>query len=301
MVQILLSTYNGAEFLKPLMASLLAQEHPEVEILVRDDGSQDRSVEILRDCARAHPRVRVIGGANLGFFHSFWTLLQAASPAADYYAFCDQDDVWRPDKVSRAVAALRRYPSDTPLLYCTRLAIVDRNLKLLGYSPLPRKGLSFRNALVECAVWGCTVLFNHAARHLLLRGWPQQAYSHDWWSYLVLAAFGQIHYEAEPSLLYRQHPSNVFGAPVGPFHAFRTSVVRFVRQGKFRPVLSQAEEFQRIYGCTLPPSHRAVLERLLESRGRFADRLRYARTCDVYRHSPRDHGILKLLLALNRL
>ena len=80
---------------------------------------------------------------------AFFELLEIASPTAEYLALCDQDDIWQEDKLSRAVTFLSRYPSEMPALYCSRLAIVDENLKPLKYSDVPRRRLSFRNALVE--------------------------------------------------------------------------------------------------------------------------------------------------------
>src|SRR5512144_1359787 len=100
-VQVLLSTYNGAAYLKPQMESLLSQD-ARVKILVRDDGSSDGTVPLLREYQATHPDIEVVCGTNVGFAQSFLQLLTLSSPTADYIAFCDQDDVWQPGKVSRA-------------------------------------------------------------------------------------------------------------------------------------------------------------------------------------------------------
>src|SRR3989337_2643867 len=179
-VQILLSTYNGTKYLKPLMESLLAQDYPHVEILVRDDGSNDSTLDLLQEYAATHTNIKVVTSVNLGFARSFFKLLEISSSTADYIAFCDQDDVWLQDKVSRAVKFLRSYQPWTPALYFSRLRVVDENLKPLGYTNLPRKKLSFRNALAKCPQGlGCTILLNQAARRLL-RDFPRQVYCHDW-------------------------------------------------------------------------------------------------------------------------
>jgi len=192
MVQILLSTYNGTKYLKPLMESLLDQDYPHVEILVRDDGSNDGTVGLLKEYAATRTNIKIVPGESIGFAKSFFKLLEISSPTARYIALCDQDDVWLRDKVSRAVEFLSHYPRDIPALYYSRLAVVDENLKPLGYTKLPRKGLSFRNALVECPQGlGCTILLNQKARQLLY-DFPKEVYSHDWWIYLVLSCFGNI-------------------------------------------------------------------------------------------------------------
>lgn len=299
-VQILLSTYNGARYLEPLMESLLAQDSPDVGILVRDDGSSDSTIDLLRAYAATRPNVNVICGGHLGFVRSFFKLLELASPTADYLALCDQDDMWREDKVSRAVEYLSQYPPEIPTLYCSRLAVVDENLQPLKYSDIPRRGLSFRNALVENQVPGCTSLVNQAARRLLEQV-PFACVSHDWWVYLVVSAFGTIVYDKEPRILYRRHASNVFGIPTGSIDTWRVKIRQFLKNGKEKLIVKQAEEFRRIYGSTLPDEHRKVLERFLQNRKRFRDRLRYALSCDVYRQSTRDQYILKARIALDRL
>src|SRR3989337_1997019 len=302
-VQILLSTYNGTKYLKPLMEMLLGQDYAHMEILVRDDGSNDGTVELLREYAANHTNIKVVTGVNLGFAKSFFKLIEISSPNAGYIALCDQDDVWLRDKVSRAVEFLSRYPREIPALYYSRLAVVDENLKPLGYTKLPRKGLSFCNALVEGPEGsGCTILFNQAALQLL-RTFPTRAYTHAWWIYLVVSGFGNIIYDKESRILYRQHDSNVFGIPFRVLEKFRAKIHRFkTGQLQYQNAMDQAQEFMRIYGSSLPIEHKRTLERLLENRKRFWwDRLRYALSCEVYHQSTFEDLILKALIALNRL
>src|SRR5690242_9732967 len=110
-VQVLLSTYNGEPYLRPQLDSVLAQDYPRLTILARDDSSQDGTLALLREYAARYPALTVLSGENRGAAQSFMQLLQWSSPAADYFAFCDQDDVWHSDKISRAVEWLRRCPS----------------------------------------------------------------------------------------------------------------------------------------------------------------------------------------------
>jgi hypothetical protein len=178
--------------------------------------------------------------------------------------------------------------------------VVNANLEPLGYSGIPKKGLSFRNALVENQVRGCTILLNRAARQLLTQI-PSACVSHDWWIYLVVSAFGTVVYDQEPRILYRRHASNVFGISTGVIDTWRVKILQFLKTGKYKLIVKQAEEFRRIYGSSLPDEHRKVIERFLQNRKRFRDRLRYALSCDVYRQSTRDQYILKARIALDRL
>lgn len=283
------------------MESLLAQDYPDIEVLVRDDESNDGTVDLLYEYAAADTNIRVVPGAHVGLSQSYFTLLEMSSPNADYLALCDQDDVWLEDKVSRAVELVRRYPLDIPVIYCSRLTVVDKNLNLLGYTNLPRNGLSFRNALLECPQGlGCTILLNKAARQLL-REFPEQVYCHDWWIYLVLSCFGNLIYDEEPKILYRMHDSNTFGIHLGFLDKWRTKIHRF-KTGQFQLMMTQAIEFMRIYGSSISADDRRILERFTENRKRlWWDRLRYALSCEAYHQSNLEHLILRVLIALNRL
>jgi len=300
-VQILLSTYNGERYLKPQIESLLAQNYPDLKILARDDGSNDRTVHLLQEYAGHCPDIEILPREHVGFVQSFFELISRASPRVDYFALCDQDDVWKADKISRAVDVLNRHSAQIPLLYCSRVAIVDENLLPLGYSPIPRRPLTFRNALVECQARGCTLVFNRAARQLLLDNFPKEAWSHDMWISLVAAAFGTIIYDPQPRILYRKHFTNAVGITIRMKDTWRVKIAQFLKDRKLHLVVKQAEEFRRIYGPVLPDEHRNVIERFLNSRKKFWTRLRYAWACDVYRQRIVDQCILKARIALDLL
>jgi len=302
MIQILLSTYNGARYLRPLLDSLLAQDVPGVSVLIRDDGSDDDTATLLGAYAASHPAVRVLRGENIGFARSFMRLLEASSPAAEYVAFCDQDDIWQSEKLSRAVHGLSHYPQEIPALYCSRLTVVDHRLNPLGWSRIPKRELSFRNALVESCIAGCTMLMNQAARRTLLRAIPENLVAHDWWTYLIVSAFGTVCFDRESRVLYRQHPSNVVGIRLGSIRRLLYKIRRFWRIGTEQPVVRQAEELNRLYGPFLSEEQRRILGRFLgASRKQFWGRLRYASFCEVYRQSAFDNLVLKALISLNRL
>lgn len=299
-VQILLSTYNGVTYLKPLMDSLLQQDYHQVSILVRDDGSSDSTADLLQEYAANYKNIQVVFGQNVGFVRSFLHLIELADSNADYLALCDQDDVWQPNKISEAIECLQQYSQDIPLLYGSRAVLVDKNLKILGHTKIPQKKLSFQNALVECTLLGCTSVFNQATRQLLLGKFPQYAYGHDWWIYLVVSAFGSVLYDCYPKIMYRQHDTNVFGISPSIIKTFQMKIHRFLSQGQQQLVVKQAEEFRRLYASLLDNNYRNILEEFLDRKW-LGQRLSYALFCDVYRQAPIDNLILKILLVLNRL
>lgn len=298
LVQVLLSTYNGQKYLKEQVDSLLQQDYPEVSVLVRDDGSSDGTLCVLEDYWNLQC-VQVLRGENIGVTSSFFALLNLSSPHAQYIAFSDQDDVWQGDKHSRAVNMLSPYGNSLPVMYCSRVTLVDESLNMLGYSEIPTRELTFANALVQNVATGCTIVINKAARDLLLKGIPKSALVHDWWIYLVIAAFGKVMYDEESRILYRQHESNAIGEATDVGTRWLRRIRRFLRHRGIPVVTAQAAEFRELYGVMLPTDKQEILNRFLDERRTLIGRIRYALTGDTYRQSKLDDLILRLLIVLN--
>ncbi|HEX2094146.1 MAG TPA: glycosyltransferase [Longimicrobiaceae bacterium] len=295
-VQILLSTYNGQAFLLPLLRSLDEQTYPHLDLLVRDDGSTDGTLTLLQEHTGRVP-MELRPGLHLGLPDTYFQLLRESREDADLFAFCDQDDVWMPDKISRAVEALSRTDPTAPAMYCGRTRYVDRSLRPLGMSELPRHPLSFRNALVQNVASGCTIVMNRAARDLLAESTPEGVFMHDAWTYLVVAAFGTVLYDPVPAVLYRQHGANTIGRPQG----WLGRLAQLARHGWTWPHFLQAVHFQRIYGSRLQGEDRRALDRLLESRTNLCARVRYALSADVHRSKLSDDLAFRLLFVLARM
>ncbi len=296
-VAVLMSTYNGARFLGEQLDSLARQTGVEVQIHVRDDGSSDETPEILSSYAERWPSlVRVEGGENLGPSRSFLDLLRTASPEAEYFAFCDQDDVWLPDKLQRAVAAIAGEPG--PALYCSNVALVDESLAPLG-SPSTGGNTRFAHLLFENVAFGCTVVLNRAARDLVAAHDPGgAAVMHDWWCALAIAGLGRIHYDPEPRVLYRQHGGNVVGARGSPIVQAAREAARFLRGARgFYRIHSQASALLRLHGAQLPAQHRVIVERLVASKTSLRKRLAYGFTGPVVRRRLIDAAVVRVLIA----
>ncbi|GAB2455415.1 hypothetical protein GCM10027082_02430 [Comamonas humi] len=298
-VAILLSTFNGERFLQEQLDSLRAQTHADCDIFVRDDGSTDATLALLRRDASAHGRMQVQAGANLGFVGSFFELLQMAGDGYDFYFFCDQDDVWLADKVASAVAALA--PRQEAALYCSRTECVDAQLQPIGPSPdYPPAKIGWGNALVQNIATGCTMALNAPARRLLLSGLPRHCLAHDWWAYLVVSAFGAVVFDANSYIRYRQHGNNAIGMQQGGLRGQWARVQRFVRHLRRSGPgwLDQLAEFDRVHGHRLDAGRRGQVHLLLQSRRRWLAALRVARMRFYWRMNPTDTRILRVLLAL---
>ena len=298
-VSILMSTFNGGDFLSEQLDSLIGQSYKDTQIYVRDDGSSDDSRQILTRYASQYSGLRVEFGNNLGITRSYFRLLSEADQGSNYYAFCDQDDVWHADKIERAVTRLSGNLAHIPAIYCSRLAYVGRDLSPLGRSRLPRRGLSFQNALVENAAIGCTIVMNRAARDLIVKSLPSQCVMHDWWCYLVVSAFGVLVYDERPTIEYRLHGENNTGAAVSPWDQFRRRAHRFAVKGRDAfSIHAQAMEFSAIFAGRLPAGKLEILNRLVESRRSVLKRIGYALNPEVYRQSRLDGLLLRVLVLL---
>lgn len=244
-VEILLSTFNGARFLPAQLSSLQTQSHADWRLLWRDDGSNDDTCQIMDAFIQSEPRARALadGQPRMGVTRSFETLLHARDPSAGAIAFCDQDDVWLPEKLAQGLNALAGQTS--PALICGRLHLVDEQLNPIGLSPAPNRPARLGDLLVENRATGCTIIMNVPAAALLDRPWPSGVVMHDWWACLcVAAAGGRIEYLSEPQILYRQHGGNVVGIAGNSFARWRNRWRRFAkRQG--RPLTEQALALQR--------------------------------------------------------
>ena len=299
-IQVLISTYNGEKYLKELMDSVLNQDIKQLTLIIRDDGSNDNTLKILSRYS-SKKYIKIFFEKNIGIIQSFFKLLKISSPNSDYYAFCDQDDIWMKDKLSRAINKLNEFSEEIPLMYCSRTILANDKLNIIRYSKIPRKPPSFSNALVENIATGCTIVINNSARKLILKQIPSSALMHDWWIYLTVSAFGKVIYDIESKILYRQHFSNTIGVETNFIRKWNKRIKRFVKRNKKFPITQQVKEFRKIYGIFLPKDKKRKLNKFINSRKTLMSRVFYAFTGEVYRQSLVDDLILRILIIFNRI
>jgi hypothetical protein len=297
LVEVLLSAYDGQRHLREQVDSVLVQRGVRVRLVVRDDGSRDGTLQVLQEYA-GDDRVRVVRGDNLGLPRAFFRLLQDSGADADLWALADQDDVWLPHKLERAVDALRGV--EGPALACGRVLVTDERLRPLYPHPLPRRGPSFANALVQNVVTGCTAVLNPPAREALRDRWPSYAVMHDAWLYLVVSGTGQVVYDPEVLVHYRQHGSNAVGMGRGRLGRVAGRVRRQLTPGGAGAHGRQDEELLRTHGDLLPPAARRELVELLSARSSLPGRLRYAATGAAHRQSRGSDAVMRALFAAGR-
>ena len=218
-VAILLCTFNGEDFLREQLDSIIAQTHKDWVIYASDDGSSDDTLNILNEYQNAlgSDRLKIYQGPKLGFAKNFLSLIKNRSITGNYFAFSDQDDIWNETKLERSISALQTTNETTPALYCSRVRLVNANRQHAGMSPLRLKPPSFKNALVQSLAGANTMLINSSARFLLeMTPDDVEVVAHDWLAYLLVTASGGcVIYDKTPCLDYRQHDSNLIGSKTG--------------------------------------------------------------------------------------
>lgn len=310
-VHVLLATCNGERFLRQQWASLDAQEGVQLVVHVADDGSSDGTVPLLEALAACPVgAIRAVQWLNApprrSATKSFLMLLAQAvreCPSAQWFAYCDQDDVWLPGKLATAVSLLAPQASaGRPVLYGGRTITMDAEDRDGGLSPRFQHGPSFRNAMAQNIMGGNTMVINRAAALLVVEAARVDVVWHDWLTYqMVSGADGFIYYDARPFVRYRQHGKNVMGSNLRWRARWHRLLAMF--DGEYR-------EWNRLNvaaltqgAAHLSPRNRSVLEAFSRARevrsplGRMA----WLRRSGVFRQKPSEQLMLWLACLLRRM
>ena len=189
-ITVIMSTYNGQRYLRQQINSVLGQNYPNVELIIRDDGSKDNTRLILEEYEK-NERVSVIYGDNIGFCQSFCTTL-GCNDDSEFYAFCDQDDIWYSDKLTSAFRCLRDKSPDIPQLYYCHVNEINENGDSIGIRKLSPGSVSFRRTMTGCFGEGMAMVINKKCRNLMLKMNPQKMDAHDWAASAVALGMGQV-------------------------------------------------------------------------------------------------------------
>lgn len=224
-VDILLATYNGEKYLPELIESIISQSYDNWNLIIRDDGSKDKTVDIINQYCKKYPnKIKFIEDVdkNIGVIQNFSRLMSYSE--ADYIMFSDQDDIWLSDKIKMCLDKISDEEAQNgknfPLLVYTDLKVVDEKLNIISESFWkfkkidPQKGSTLGTVLCHNVVTGCTIIFNKALKNLA-KNIPEKVIMHDWWLTLLAICVGKISYIEKATILYRQHSNNTLGVGIG--------------------------------------------------------------------------------------
>lgn len=301
-ITILMATCNGARYLPAQLDSLLSQTHVNWSLMASDDGSLDGTADILRAFGRAYP-ARVAGlfdGPGLGSAaQNFMALLMRPEVPMGLVALADQDDVWLPQKLARAVDHLAATPPNLPAIYASESILTDADLRPLARSHEPTAQPGFRNALVQNLFAGHSTVLNAAALALVQQvGTPQNIAFHDWWLYqLIAGAGGRCLLDPALTVLYRQHGANAFGSAFGVKGVLRR--LNHLRRNDYAVWLGIHWQALHAAAPYLTPEARDILRDLVE-RPLAESRLAQMRRLQLHRSTAQGTAALWLAAGLGR-
>lgn len=280
---ILLSTYNGGKYLPCQLDSILAQEFRDFRLLVRDDGSGDGTPEILREYAMRDSRVVFVNDPaagepprNLGYRASFLSLLETAGEETAFFAFCDQDDFWMPEKVRLGVEALRATDPSRPALYTSSYYFCDGDLNMTGEPFADAKAPAFERTLFYNAAFGFTIMGNAALRRVVLNAAPCcPSIPHDKLCAQLALLFGKYVADSRRTAFYRRHGKAVTESSGGLLNLVSTWLRNDIFGSNMEQYRKHAEEMLAFLETAgEPPAEAVRMLRLFSSRRSPATYLR---------------------------
>lgn len=298
-VIIMMSTYNGEKFLCEQIDSILAQENVEPIIIIRDDGSTDNSLKILRQYKQLYPhQIILIEGENMGWRKSFFTLICYAYNNFNkyvYFAFADQDDIWLPQKMISAITLLRDYKSEVALycssLYSYRNGITERIIRR-DVKP------SCKNCIVRNYATGCTIVFTRSLLLLLGERLPGISVPHDHWCYMVAKLCGKVLVDPTPYILYRQHSQNQIGNKTSIFDIWKRRITNFwgVESYKFRENICR--ELYSLYRDDMLPEGLDAILKIMNYKKSISNRIKLFVDNGYTLNNPINDSFFKLKVLL---
>jgi len=269
MVEILMSTYNGEKYLEEQLDSLFKQTYSKIKVLIRDDGSKDNTVEIIKRYIKDY-NIKLIEGKNIGVIASYFELIKKSDSNCNYFVFCDQDDYWETPKVEKAIEKIKEKESkeEVGVAYCSNLKLVDKNLKFIKYQYKKNLKPSFENAIVENIITGCTLVINKKLRDKVLKDIDKinvnNILMHDWYIYIVASIVGEVIYDKESYIKYRQHGNNAVGMEVTLLGKFKKHINNFKKYKGHRK--KQMLEIFKCYNGHIDKDKKKILLNFLNNR-----------------------------------
>ena len=256
-VAVIMSTYNGERFIREQLDSILNQTYKNIEIVVRDDGSTDKTVEIIKEYQKSNKNIELHEGKNLGFVKSFFELLKLAD--ADYYSYADQDDIWLENKIELAVNCLNNLDDTKPNMAFGNSDYYDENMNFIGHGEKNRK-YSFLSALFSCVSQGMTMTVNKKTRDMIIESMPKTCFFHDWWTYLLCVGLGNVAYSNVTTVKYRRRKENATSEGQGYFRLIVWRIKNLLVNDGMRDIKQQMLNFKNYYYYDLSDKNKKIID-----------------------------------------
>ena len=291
-VAVLISTYNGEKYIKEQLDSVLNQTYKNIEIVIRDDGSKDSTIDIIKKYQEEYNNIILREGTNVGFIKSFFQLLDYSN--ADYYAFCDQDDVWMENKIELAVRALNEVDNTKPNMVFGNSDYYDENMNLIGKGE-EHKTFSFKNSLYECVAQGMTMTINQVAKDYIINNIPEKCLFHDWWTYMICSGIGNVLYNDVTVVKYRRFAKNATAEGQNILKVFLWRIEKLFADNGMKDIRTQQLEFKRLFYKNLSDENKEIMDLFVQEKYNFFKALKKAFYHNSIRRKKSDDIIVRLL------
>lgn len=261
-VAIIMSTYNGERYIEEQLKSILNQTYKNIDIYIRDDCSTDGTVGIIEkytSCPRLH---FTKGNKNMGYPEGFYYLM-SQDIEADYFSFSDQDDVWEPEKIERAVYNLDRMDKDIPLLYFSAYELCDQYLNHIKILPNIKFTPNFRNSLFQCLALGYTMVMNKKAKDICANKRSVKTISKDVWIGMICSGLGEVYFDNTSCAKYRRNDGAFSVSDTNFLSVQKVRFYKLFKNNGFKNINRILTEFFEVFGDELPEKRREELELFL--------------------------------------
>jgi glycosyltransferase involved in cell wall biosynthesis len=211
---VLLSTYNGDKYLSEQLDSLVNQTYSKFKIVIRDDGSEDCTLQIIKNYQNSYPEKIILLNdefGNIGVINSYNILMK--NVVAQYYLFADQDDIWEHDKIEKLLNQSKKYNNDDPCLIFSNMNVFYSSKKKDTdfFKTFRINKIKIQNGLYQGTISGCLMFFNNAAKTKCLEINKNSNMLHDWDLYITALLYGHVELNDEKLINHRIHNNNVAG------------------------------------------------------------------------------------------
>lgn len=297
-VNVLISTYNGEKYIRSQIRSIQRQTYPNIRIYVRDDGSSDGTIQILEEYASKN-EIILVGkdGKNLGYGRSFLTLLRE-SEEGDFWAFCDQDDVWHPRKIEWSLEWLMKQRTDIPAMAGNSYVLVTEDLKgVIGENRPPAYRFDFRRSITDCLIQGFVMTINAPLRDLMLRCKDENLISHDWWGVMLAEKFGRTYFDKRIAAKHRRLEDSI--SVMSLRNRFQW-LKRTIMTGD-SSIKASAKEYERLFGKEHPDRDARIVHWFTHDTYHFADSMKKALYPGRWRPTISSEFVLRFLMLIGKI
>ncbi len=294
-VAVIMSTYNGEKFIKEQLDSILNQTYKNVEIVVRDDGSKDKTVEIIKEYQKTNKNIILHEGENLGFIKSFFELLKLVE--ADYYSYADQDDIWIENKIELAVNSLNKLDNSKPNMAFGNSDYYNEDMKFIGHGEKNKK-YSFLSALFSCVGQGMTMTVNKKTRDMIIEDTPKTCFFHDWWTYLLCIGLGNVAYDNVTTVKYRRRKENATSEGQGYFRLIMWRIKNLLFSNGMKDIKQQMINFKDYYYYELSEDKKEILDLFANKEYNFFNSIKKAFYPKRIRRSIIDDFMLRIIFLI---